>query len=430
MSFSFNYPNTPYYLPTSSVIDISRVVVGTEPTPVTYIINQGLPYGLSIDPSNGRIFGNTYYQSITINGPITYTIDASYSDAISSTTIIIGVSFLPVFSYPLSPYIKQENKTSIIAPVVLISNIQGIVYTVISSPPLSDISMNIDSNLGIISGTPNPFSQPTNYIIRANNAGLIYDTSLIISIQPIPTFTYSQSTYILTQGITVNIVPTVTSNYASVITYSIDGCALPNGLFFNTTTGAIFGTPLLPTSYRQYTVKITNIIGSSTLQLILNVIKVLLAPPVVADNINAGLCLTNPIIAMRRKAEILKYKNNSSSLTRNQQLSLAVQGNGPYGKRVWANQNDLGSNPNISGLNSQGNTIICNTSGIICAPNSASDVPGPVTTLCYNPAIPLMGYGQPNRTRVNIGFKWPQRTWQPGDMGFPIGKAGSDIGSG
>ena len=130
-------------------------------------------------------------------------------------------------------------------------------------------------------------------------------------------------------------------------------------------------------------------------------------------------------MAMRRKAEILKYKNNSANLTKQQYLSLLVQGKGPYAKRAWANQNDLGSNPNISTLNAQGNTIICNSNGVVCAPTSASDVPGPITVLCYDPTVPLIGYGQPNRTRVNIVFKWPERGWQLGDMGFPVGKAGS-----
>ena len=130
---------------------------------------------------------------------------------------------------------------------------------------------------------------------------------------------------------------------------------------------------------------------------------------------------------MRRKAEILKYKNNSATLTKKQYWSMAVQGKGPYARRVWANQNDLGSNPNISGLPTQGNIIICNdnTNGVKCSPSSSSDVPGTVTTLCYDPSIPLVGYTQPNRTKVNIGFKWPQRTWRIGDMGFPVGKAGN-----
>lgn len=421
MSFSFNYPNTPYYLPTSSPIDISRVVVN-EPNPVYYKIDIALPIGLSIDASNGRIFGNTLYSSIS--AAKTYTVDASYSIGVVSTTLVIGVNFLPVFSYPLTPYIIQQNVPVIIKPIYLISNIQGISYTLITTPALTDINLILSVNDGQISGTPSIFSLPTTYTIRANNGGITYDTSLIISVQTIPTISYPQSVYNLTQGVYVDILPS-TNIYNTGVTYTITGCTLPNGLFFNSSNGEITGTPYLPTTYRQYTVTVTNIIGSSSIILTLNVSKVLLAPLVLADNIDTGLCLTNPIMSMRRKAEILKYKQNSASLTKNQSFSMAVQGKGPYAKRAWATQTDLGSNPNTSGLTSQGNTIICNSDGVLCSPTSSSDVPGKIMTLCYDRNVPLIGYGQPNRTRVNIGFKWPQRAWSIGDMGFPVGKAGN-----
>ena len=423
MAFSIYYPNTPYALPTSSPVVIDISYIGIIPSNTVFKISPVLPVGLVIDPSNGIISGNTLFTSIS---PIkTYTVDASYSNGIVSTTLNISVNFLPVFSYPNTPYIIKQNAFKTIEPIYLISNIQGITYTLLSSPPLSDISMNLNSTNGLITGTPLEFSLPIDYTIRANNGGVIYDTSLNISVQTIPTISYPNTTYILTQGIEVSIIP-ITSIYNTNITYSIDGCALPSGLIFSTTTGEIYGTPLLPTTFRKYTVTVTNIIGSSSATLIINVIKVILAPRVVADNIDAGLCLTNPIMSLRRKAEILKYKKNSAGFTKKQNFSLAIKGNGPYAKRVWANQNDTISTPNISGLPVQGNTIICNSNPIVCTPTSSSDVPGPVINLCYDPTVPLIGYSQPNRTRVNIGFKWPQRAWQIGDMGFPVGKAGSN----
>ena len=156
----------------------------------------------------------------------------------------------------------------------------------------------------------------------------------------------------------------------------------------------------------------------------LSVIKEFLAPPVVADNFSSNTFITDPAIAMRRKAEIFKYKKNSSGLTKQQYYALLAKGNGPAAKRSWGTQGDAYTNPNVSGLPQSGNSIICNT-GIICAPTSSSDVPGPIMNLCYVPSTPLAGYNAPNRKKVNIGFKWPQSTWRPGNDGFPIGKAGS-----
>ena len=104
-----------------------------------------------------------------------------------------------------------------------------------------------------------------------------------------------------------------------------------------------------------------------------------------------------------------------------------AKGNGPAAKRTWATQSDTYTDPNTSELQLVGNTLICNTNPIICAPTSSSDVPGPIMQLCYNPSAPLVGYNPPNRVKVNIGFKWPQESWQPGDNGFPRGKAGRGL---
>jgi len=130
---------------------------------------------------------------------------------------------------------------------------------------------------------------------------------------------------------------------------------------------------------------------------------------------------------MRRKAEILKYKGNQNPLTKNQQWSRIVNGNGPLAKKVWATQNDLGSNPNVFDLPQVGNTLIeCPTeitNTIICESSSASDVPGN-SVLCYDPSVPLVNYLPPQRTFLAGGTKWPQYSWQPGDNGFPRGKKG------
>lgn len=100
----------------------------------------------------------------------------------------------------------------------------------------------------------------------------------------------------------------------------------------------------------------------------------------------------NEDINMRRKAEILKYKKNSSNLTKKQQWSRLNRGFGPNRKKTWATQNQIISNPNSNNLTRVNNTLICNNSIDNCAPTSCSDVPGPNTLLCYNKNIPLTNY--------------------------------------
>jgi hypothetical protein len=429
MAFSFSYPNSPYILATASVVDISRVVIGTEPSNTIYsLLNP--PSWLTIDASNGTLTGRPSFLSIS---PLTlYTVRASYDSFYTTATLEMSVNFTPVFSYPSTPVLFILNRPMYIVPTTQIQNTTGVTYRLKSSSgiSLSQLGLEVDSVTGIISGIPIRTCVLTTYLIEANNGGITYDASAKISIQTIPIIHYPQTTYNLTQNTQVSILPLPVESQTEVI-YSMIGCSsprlaytLPLGLFFNTSTGEISGVPSILTTYRSYTITATNSVGSSSVILNLNVIQEVLAPPVIADNFSSETLITNPVIAMRRKAEIFKYNKNSSKLTKLQNYALLAKGNGPAAKRAWGTQGDAYTNPNISGLPQVGNTLVCNT-GIRCSPTSSSDVPGPIMNLCYDPAIPLMGYNAPNRQKVNIGFKWPQRVWQVGDNGFPIGKAGS-----
>ena len=402
MSFSFSYPGTPYYYRTGVTIDISRVFVGSEPSPHVYSIAPGLPSGISFNTTNGNITGFTSWSNIIT--PTTYNV--SIQDNPSTASFVLGINFSPAFLYPFTPYILQISKPVTIIPQYVISNLQNISYSLISPTSLPS-GLTLNTANGIISGTPTSVSALTIYTIRAINGGVTFDTTLSISIQILPIISYAQTKYSQEQNVAFTILPVAVTGQTNV-TYSIEGCDLPLGVIFNVSTGAISGLPRLITSVRSYTITVTNPVGSSVTTLFLSIIKTILAPQVQSDWVASGMCLTNADIAMRRKAEILKYKKNSSGLTQNQNWSLLVQGKGPYAKRVWANQNTLGSNPNILGLFRNGNSLICNTNGVVCAPTSSSNVPGPVMNLCYNPAVPLVGYVQPIRTKTNIGFKWPQ----------------------
>ena len=423
---SFSYPNTPYYIPTSSTVDISNVFTPSTPSPIIFTIIPSLSTpintGLTLNSTTGRITGATSFTSIL---PLTtFTVYAAiYAGPTISTQFQLSINFTPGFYYPLSPYLIEKDTFEAIIPIYFVGNLTGIVYSQIGSPSLASIGLNLNTTDGSIQGTANTASSSTTYTIRANNNGVTYDTTLNIGVESLPIISYSQTTYILTQGIQVSILPSPVIGQTNV-KYSISGCPLPANLAFNENTGEITGIPLLTSNFYDYVITITNTIGSSSTNLIISIIKEVLAPVVTGEN--ANIMISAPDIAMRRKVEILKYKQNSAKLSKSQYFSLLVKGNGPYAKRVWSNQGDRDTNPNISGLPQVGNTLLCNSStDIICTPTSSSDVPGPVMNLCYNPATPLVGYMQPNRKKTNIGFKWPQRGWSIGDMGFPRGKAGS-----
>ena len=406
MAYSFTYEGTPYYLPTGASVNITKTENGSS-TGAVFKINRALPTGLSFNSTNGSITGATLFSSISI--PLTYNIDASFSDTNAYASFILGVSFLPVFTYNGSPFIREINIPIFpeLIPTYLISNLVGITYTDVSTDiSLNTIGLNVNSVNGHIDGTPTNIFNPTIFTIRANNSGVIYDATFNLSVQQLPTINYGQEVYTIIQGSNVNILPNFVQSQTNV-SYTIEGCILPFGLTFNTTTGAITGTPTILTTFREYTITITNSIGSSSTKLILTIIKSLIIPQVEGDNFSSNTFLTNPAIEMRRKAEILQYKQNSGRLTKNQYISLLAKGNGPLAKRAWGNQSDLSTNPNIEGLPQDGNTLICNSDSIIYAPTSSSNVPGPIMNLYYNQNTPLVGYTQPNRQKIFIGKKWP-----------------------
>lgn len=115
-------------------------------------------------------------------------------------------------------------------------------------------------------------------------------------------------------------------------------------------------------------------------------------------------------INMRRKAEILKHKGNQNKLSKKQHYSKIINGHGSSKKKVWANQTDLVTNPNVNNVGTRsGNTIVlsdCNTT-TIKTPSSHSDVPGDIL-LYYDKSVPLIGYQQQRRTFLAGGSKWPR----------------------
>lgn len=147
---------------------------------------------------------------------------------------------------------------------------------------------------------------------------------------------------------------------------------------------------------------------------------------------------TDEQLDMRRKAEILKYKNNNANLSKKQLYSRRARAIGVQ-QKAWGTQPFISgnttvtfdnksinsnTNPNIRNLKRIENILICpSKKNPICNPSSNSDVPGN-KELCYDKTVPLVGYKE-RISYSKIGTTWPQRSWQPGDNGFPVGKIGS-----
>ena len=120
-------------------------------------------------------------------------------------------------------------------------------------------------------------------------------------------------------------------------------------------------------------------------------------------------CSTNyEILDERRKAEILKYKANSSNITKKQHYANAASNRWLTGrKRSWATQTVSYTNPNTSTLERVGDVLVCNNNNVSCSLTSDANVPGKVRPLCYNPLVPLYNY-KVTRTYKSGGTKWTE----------------------
>jgi len=117
-------------------------------------------------------------------------------------------------------------------------------------------------------------------------------------------------------------------------------------------------------------------------------------------NPNAGRVYSTRELDERRKAEILKYKNNSSNMSKAQQYSMASR-NALTRKKSWATQTQTYTNPNVDNLPEikipinnvfQTVSLRCNNANNKCGRTSDCDVPGPVIPLCIDESVPLYNY--------------------------------------
>jgi hypothetical protein len=129
----------------------------------------------------------------------------------------------------------------------------------------------------------------------------------------------------------------------------------------------------------------------------------------------------------RRKAEILKYKNNSSNMSKAQQYSMASR-NALTRKKSWATQTQTYTNPNVDNLpeikipiNSVFQTVSlrCNNANNKCGRTSDCDVPGPVIPLCIDASVPLYNYKSQTTYSSGSNFESFNPFEEPQSMQLP-----------
>ena len=225
----------------------------------SYTAPGGLPGGLILNAATGVLSGMPTTASAATN----YTIRGSNASGFVDATVNIkvnasltapsGLSYTTPVSYSTGTAITPNKPTVGGGPV-----------STWSVSPALPAGLTFDTSNGDIKGTPTAVTTASNYTVTASNAA--GSTNAIVNIAtPLgaPNCTsYSPGSLIEYTGQTSGGASIVCSGGGAATSYSID-IALPTGMTFDTTTGAIGGKPTVTSSFKTYTVTASNSAGSS-----------------------------------------------------------------------------------------------------------------------------------------------------------------------
>ena len=237
--------------------------VGTAITPLnpnntggvaTWSVSPALPAGLNFDTTTGIISGTPAAISAAAN----YLVTATNAGGTATQTINITCNPpAPVISYA-SPNVYNTGVT--ITPLTP-ANTGGAAASWSVSPALP-AGLSFDTTTGIISGTPTTITANFGYVVSATNAGGTGTFTVLIAVNlPAPVIAYTTPDVYTVGAAIAPLLPASTGGTPA--SYGISP-GLPSGLSFNTSTGAITGTPTAVSGAANYLVTATNAGGQGT----------------------------------------------------------------------------------------------------------------------------------------------------------------------
>ena len=227
-------------------------------TAISYSVSPALPAGLSLNTSTGVISGTP----TTVTSSSGYTVTASNTGG--STTVIVDIAINDIpptnFGYSSNPSIYTIG-TKIANNIP--SNNGGTVISYSVSPPLP-AGLIINTNTGVISGTPTAVTGFNYYVVTASNTGGSITATLEITVNDIPPTSLGYSTDFATYHEAMPIINNTPSNGGGTITSYTVSPFLPAGIVLNASTGVISGTPTSIAATATYTITGSNSGGSTT----------------------------------------------------------------------------------------------------------------------------------------------------------------------
>ncbi|KAK8805042.1 hypothetical protein WA171_007007 [Blastocystis sp. BT1] len=230
---------------------------------ISFTIDMNGVMNCHITPSlpQGLILNRT---TCTISGTLTSLSFSSYNiTAISHSNTIIRIVSIEIISslisYPQTNLIIGQGLSFSITP-----NLTKVSTISIVSGSLP-IGLSINPSTGVISGSPSQLLSSQSVTIEAVSGTAIQTVVLSFTvITPISSFSYLQSSYVLSRDDPISIIPTINGDELS---FSIISGSLPIDLSLNPSTGMISGTPSQSISSQSVTIKAFNQVSDQSFSL-------------------------------------------------------------------------------------------------------------------------------------------------------------------
>ncbi|WP_375314279.1 putative Ig domain-containing protein [Bradyrhizobium sp. A5] len=245
-------------------------VTGGNGTPsLTYSVAPSLPAGLSLNTVTGAITGTPTVSSVATTYTVTVT-DSNSATASNTFSLTVNTAVTATQSVS-SATVTVNTAITTFTPVTGGGGTPSLSYAI--SPTLPT-GLSFNTGNGQVSGTPTVTSSTTTYTVTVtdSNNGTASNTFQLTVNGPL-----SATQAIASKVLTVNtpvtsFTPVTGAGGTSPLSYGV-APALPAGLAFNTSSGAITGTPTATSGATTYTVTVTdanNATASNTFSLAVN----------------------------------------------------------------------------------------------------------------------------------------------------------------